>query len=101
MKSIEEAAFNWRPLVETTVPGSASTIFVLISHDELDSLVGRLMQMCELTGDVEQRKALKDEIKMRSRAWLDDLYQSSGYDKWEGVKAGATVYRHPVQPTEQ
>lgn len=91
----------WRPLVETSVSGSPSTVFVLVSHAELDSLVGRLMQMCELTGDVEQRKALKDEIKMRSRAWLDDLYECSGYDKYQGVKAGAKVFRHPVEPTEQ
>ena len=59
--------------------------YVLVSHTELDSLVGRLMQMCDLTGDMEQRKALKDTIKRTGRDWLDDLYRDSGYDKWTGL----------------
>ena len=68
------------------------TYYVLVSHRELDSLIGRLMQMCELTGDTEQRKALKDEIKQRSRQWLDDLYRDSGYDKWSGIMKDIEPY---------
>lgn len=66
------------------VPEGVKRIYVLVSHAELDSLVGRYMQMCDLIGDVEQRKALKDTIKQISRTWLDDLYEQSGYDKYTG-----------------
>lgn len=65
--------------------------FVPVSHYQLDHLIGRLMQMCELTGDIEQRKALKDEIKLRARAWLNDLYTSAGYDSFEGTKKDARI----------
>jgi len=65
---------------------------VPISHSELDTLVGRLMQMCDLTGDKEQRKALKDTIKLTCRDWLDQVYDMKGYDKWTGVKEGATIF---------
>lgn len=81
---------EWLPLVEVKDSG----YYVLVSHTQLDNLVGRLMQMCELTGDTEQRTALKNEIKNRSRKWLDDLYEDAGYQKWsagdslrEGYKA--------------
>lgn len=91
---------GYRPVVSTIINGSPSSVFVLVSHAELDNLVGRLMQMCELTGDVEQRKALKDEIKQRSRSWLDDLYEESGYDKWTGLKEDADIiYREGERPT--
>lgn len=83
-----------RKLVSTDapdMPSGVTSVFVLISHREMDSLVGRLMQICDLTGDVEQRKALKDEIKHRCRDWLDDMYEQSGYDKWSGIKPGAKV----------
>lgn len=62
-----------RPLIEK------DGYFVMVSHQELDELVGRLMQMFELIGDVEQRNALKQETKWRSREWLDSLYSLSGY----------------------
>lgn len=71
--------------VPTGNPGEAY-FAVLVSHQELDNLVGRLMQMCDLTGDIEQRKALKDTIKNLTREWLDNLYEDSGYDKWTGIK---------------
>jgi len=54
-------------------------LFVMVSHQELDDLIGRTMQMFELNGDVEQRNALKQEFKWRARAWLDEIYNSSGY----------------------
>lgn len=53
--------------------------YVLVSHKELDDLIGRTMQMFELNGDIEQRNALKQEFKWRARAWLDNLYADSGY----------------------
>ena len=67
------------------LPVDVKSVYVLVSHSELDSLVGRYMQMCDLIGDVEQRKALKDTIKRISRDWLDDLYEESGYDKFTGI----------------
>lgn len=63
--------------------------YVPISHQELDTLVGRLMQMCDLIGDVSQRDALKSTIKQTVRSWLDDEYSNVGYDKWTGIKNGA------------
>lgn len=56
-------------------------MYVPVSHEELDSLVGQMMQMCDLMGDREQREALKSEIKQRARRWLTNLYEESGYDK--------------------
>lgn len=61
---------------------------VTVSHKELDGLVGRLMQMCDLIGDREQRNALKSTIKQISREWLDNLYEESGYDRFTGIKDG-------------
>jgi hypothetical protein len=91
----EEANVSYeRKLVSTggsDLPAGVASVFVLVSHRELDGLVGRLMQLCDLTGDTEQRRALKDEIKHRSRDWLDDLYNQSGYDKWTGIRPGAKV----------
>lgn len=54
--------------------------YVMVSHRELDDLVGRMMMVFELNGDVEQRNALKQEFKWRARNWLDDIYKMSGYD---------------------
>ena len=83
-----------RPVVEWEHPNTplgVKTVSVLVTHSELDTLVGRLMQMCDLIGDIEQRKALKDTIKQISRDWLDDLYDQSGYDKYTGLKEMARV----------
>lgn len=62
-----------RPLVQN------GAYYVLVSHQELDSLIGRMMQLFELNGDIEQRDALKQEFKWRSREWLDELYTMAGY----------------------
>lgn len=59
------------------------SLYVPVSHKQLDDLIGRLMQMCDLTGDLEQRKALKDTIKNISRRWLDSLYEDGGYHNYE------------------
>lgn len=78
---------QYKPLINASTGNPGETYYaVLVSHQELDNLVGRLMQMCDLTGDQEQRKALKDTIKRTSRDWLDDLYEQSGYDKFEGKR---------------
>lgn len=67
-------------------------IYTLISFQELDSLTGRLMQMCELNGDREQREALKRSIKDITKDWLHSQYRNAGFDEWghplsEDVKA--------------
>lgn len=59
--------------------------WVAISHQELDSLVGTLMQLLDIVGNPDQSRALKDEVKHRCRNWLDDHYDMAGYDKWQGV----------------
>lgn len=53
--------------------------YALVSHRELDGLLGRLLHLVDLVGDKEQRDALKSEVKLRCRGWLDDEYWSSGY----------------------
>lgn len=89
MSKIREDSVAMKSLHRVLV--EADGYFVPISHRELDILVGRLMQMCDLTGDQEQRKALKDTIKSITRDWLDSEYEMNGYDKWHGVKEGATI----------
>lgn len=85
---------SYRPIVLFDRGKEApSGYYVLISHAELDGLVGRLMQMCDLTGDLEQRKALKDTIKKTSRDWLDDVYSDSGYEKYTGLVDGITAHK--------
>lgn len=67
--------------------GGDGRIAVTVSHLELGNLVGRLMRMCDLTGDIEQRTALKSTIKIEARTWLDDLYTQAGYyEQTETVK---------------
>jgi hypothetical protein len=80
---------SYRTLLETDSNGEEpSSYYVYVSHMELDNLVGRLMQMCDLIGDKEQRTALKDTIKRINRDWLDDLYDESGYERFSGVIKG-------------
>ena len=76
---------NYRTLLDIYCGLYPSFYAVFVSHAELDTLVGRLMQMCDLIGDVDQRDALKRTIKQISRDWLDDLYEESGYGKFEGA----------------
>ena len=54
-------------------------VYVMVSHDELGGLIARLMHIAELNSDKEYRNALKGEMKMVSRNWLDDLYYDVGY----------------------
>jgi len=75
----EETAIASEPDIGFRVLIENDGYYVLVSHRELDDLIGRTMQMFELNGDVEQRNALKQEFKWRARAWLDNLYKDSGY----------------------
>lgn len=77
-----------------TVPeGGHHVDAVPIHHGNLDTLVGRLMQMFDLNGDVQQREAQKSSAKMICRDWLDDTYKEvCGYDKWYGeIPGGQTI----------
>lgn len=66
--------------------------YVMVSHRELDDLIGRMMMLFELNGDVEQRNALKQEFKWRARSWLDDMYKQSGYDSVvDGTDSNARI----------
>ena len=82
---------SYRPLVSVETKNGLSDVCVVISHNEMDGLVGRLMSLCDLTGDVEQRTALKQEVKHRCRDWLDDLYEQSGYEKFTGARKGIEI----------
>ena len=62
------------------------TYYCLVSHEEIGDLIGNLMQLCDLMGDTEQRKAFKSEIKHRTRQWLDDRYWLGGFEKFFGYK---------------
>lgn len=85
---MSEAHRTYQPIVEN------DGYYVLVSHKELDGLIGRLMQMLELNGDVEQRNALKQETKWRCRDWLDDIYRESGYDQQvDGLRDGIDPIR--------
>lgn len=53
--------------------------YVMVSHKELDDLIARLMHLAELDSDKEHRTAIKGELKYRTRNWLDQLYENSGY----------------------
>lgn len=86
MSEVSVSTRKYRPIVlldrGKEMPNSYC---VLVSHSELDNQVGRLMQMCDLIGDVEQRTALKHTIKQIAREWLDDIYRNSGYDPFTGL----------------
>lgn len=66
-----------RPLIE------ADAYYVMISHQELDSLIAPLMHLAELDSDKEHRDALKQELKTISRNWLDEQYSRAGYTNYQ------------------
>lgn len=80
---------KYKPLIEN------DAYYVLVSHQELDDLIGQLMHMFELNGDVEQRNALKRETKWKCRDWLDDLYEESGYFRDHTVAKDAPIHTLP------
>lgn len=71
----EYRIFNERPLIDLN-----GGVYVMISHAELDDLIGSLMHLMDLNSDVQFREAMKSEIKIRTRQWLNDKYSSSGYE---------------------
>lgn len=73
------------PSIPSDSNKSNTVLAVPISHQQVNSLIGQLMQMCDLIGDVEQRKALKDTIKRITRDWLDAEYTDAGYDRFGGA----------------
>lgn len=66
--------------------GGDGRIAVTVSHLELGNLIGELMRMCELNGDIEQREALKRTIKEISRGWLDGIYEEAGYSNYKEIE---------------
>lgn len=74
------------PLVED----KNGAYYVLVSHEQLNDLIAKLMFLFELNGDVDQRNALKQETKWRCRDWLDALYRESGYEN-HNLVPGAQV----------
>lgn len=65
--------------------------YVMVSHEELDSLIARLMHLAELDSDKEHREALKGELKYISRSWLDNLYAESGYKDYDYIPGAKIV----------
>lgn len=90
-KEVIEAGpfFGTKPLIRQDL------LYVMVSHQELDDLVAKLMHLAELDSDKEHREALKGEIKYRVRSWLDDQYYDAGYRRHELVE-GATVVDVPT-----
>ncbi len=66
-------------------------VMVPVNHNEVDGLIGQLMQMCDLTGDPVQRKALKDSIKRICREWMNSELASAGYERYQGIQDNARV----------
>lgn len=65
--------------------------YVMVSHQELDDLIARLMHLAELDSDKEHRDALKGELKHISRSWLDNLYSESGYKLYDYIPGAQIV----------
>lgn len=76
--------FSKHPLIEQ------DGVYVMVSHTELDNLIGSLMHLMDLNSDIQFREAMKSEIKMRTRQWLNDTYSSSGYEYGKYI-SGAKV----------
>lgn len=61
----------------------SDAVYVMVSHNELNGLVARLMHLAELDSDKEHREALKGELKQIARTWLDEQYFEAGYRNHE------------------
>lgn len=83
-KAISGNYFGSRPLVQKDY------YYVMVSHEQLDGLIARLMHIAELDSDKEHRDALKGELKRQAREWLDAEYYDAGYRNHEVVE-GATI----------
>jgi hypothetical protein len=89
--AVEFGTVDWETVKVDPLIAHKDSYYVLISHQELDHLVGRLMQMCDVMGDKEQRDAVKSEIKYRTREWLDDKYAMAGYVNHEVVAKAKVI----------
>ena len=87
MNKIKQPKRVYFPLID-----NGQGYFVLVSHRELDNLIANLMHVAELDSDKEHREALKGEMKIRSRTWLDNLYEQSGYQNY-GVVEDADIHK--------
>jgi hypothetical protein len=81
---------DYRILSERPLIDQNGRVYVMISHSELDNLIGSLMHLMDLNSDVQFREAMKSEIKMRTRQWLNDEYCNSGYE-YNAYISGAKV----------
>lgn len=87
-KATEYRIFGKRPLIQQ------GYLYVMISHEELNNLVAKLMHIAELDSDKEHREALKGELKHQVRNWLDEQYREAGYENY-AVTEGATIVDVP------
>jgi len=77
MKSINPPAMENVELSNGYVTSGANlgTQKALVDHQDLDSLIGRMMQYIEATyQDKEQREAHKGIVKAMCREWLTHIY---------------------------
>lgn len=81
----------FKPLIKFEHEQAPPSYYVLISHRELDWLIATLMHLAELDSDKEHREALKGEIKMRTRAWLEERYASAGFIQHEVVARAQVI----------
>jgi len=58
---------------------------IALNHFHLNSLIGSLMHLCDLNSDKEFREAMKSEIKMRCRAWMNDEFEIAGYEAYKAA----------------
>ena len=71
---------------------------VPVNHNDLGNLIGRLMQMFELNGDMEQRNAQKTMGKHICREWLDAIYADKcaysvePYEKLQTVRLDKYIF---------
>jgi len=72
------------PLIEAEKPliNFNGSNYALVSHEELDNLIGSFMQVFDLNGDAVQRESLKAMTKEKCRTWLNNQYYKAGRDEW-------------------
>jgi len=69
---------------------------VLVNFETINPLIGRLMEMCELNGDVEQRNALKRQIKQIVNDWLRNEYSAAGSGVYGRLEDDVEIFE--IQP---
>lgn len=66
-----------KPLIKS------DAVYVIVSHEELNGLIARLMHLAELDSDKTHREAMKGELKQIARGWLNDQYYEAGYRDYQ------------------